>query len=148
MPTAARYRPRRYPSDTTIAEWALLEPLLPIEASQIKTGGHPEKWPRRQIVDAIRYLVDNGTKWRALPADFPPWQTVYGFFARWNRAGVVTFIRDQLRRRIRTDKGRCPFPVNRPHAPPRAGWNLNPDGAQEDNEPVAEKPGPGSGCHQ
>nr|WP_106977078.1 transposase [Streptomyces sp. NRRL S-920] len=31
--------------------------------------------------------------------------------ARWNQAGVVTFIRDQLRRHIRTDKGRCPFPV-------------------------------------
>lgn len=84
---------------------------MPIEASQTKTGGHPEKWPRRQIVDAIRYLVDNGAKWRSLPADFPPWQTVYGFFARWNRAGAVTFIRDQLRRHIRTGKGRCPFPV-------------------------------------
>ncbi|GGV74015.1 DDE transposase [Streptomyces longisporoflavus] len=111
MPTTARHRPRRYPSDTTIAEWALLEPLLPIEACQTKTGGHPEKWPRRQVVDAIRYLVDNGAKWRSLPADFPPWQTVYGFFARWNRAGLVTFIRDQLRRHIRTGKGRCPFPV-------------------------------------
>ncbi len=40
-------RPRRYPSDTTIAEWALLEPLLPVPACQTKTGGHPEKWPRR-----------------------------------------------------------------------------------------------------
>lgn len=27
--------------------------------------------------------VDNGCKWRALPSDFPPFQTVYGFFARW-----------------------------------------------------------------
>lgn len=41
----------------------------------------------------------------------PPWETVYGFFWRWNRAGVVTSIRDQLRRRIRTGKGRCPHPV-------------------------------------
>ncbi|MDQ1012154.1 transposase [Streptomyces sp. V4I23] len=94
-----------------MAECALIEPLLPTPACQTKAGGHPEKWPRRDIVDAIRFIVDNGAKWRALPADFPPWQTVYGFFWRWNRAGVVTFIRDQLRRRIRTDKGRCPFPV-------------------------------------
>lgn len=86
MPTAVRHRPRRYPSDTR------------------------EVAPR-QIVDAIRYLVDNGAKWRSLHADFPPWRTVYGFFARWNRAGVVTFIRDQLRCHIRTSKGRCPFPV-------------------------------------
>jgi transposase len=109
MPAASRRR--RYPSDTSVAEWALLEPLLPIPACQTKTGGHPEKWPRREIVDGIRYIVDNGAKWRALPADFPPWETVYGFFWRWNRAGVVTYIRDQLRRRIRTGKGRCLHPV-------------------------------------
>jgi len=109
MPAASRRR--RYPSDTSVAEWALLEALLPVPACQTKTGGHPEKWPRREIVDGIRYIVDNGAKWRALPADFPPWETVYGFFRRWNRTGVVTYIRDQLRRRIRTGKGRCPHPV-------------------------------------
>ena len=48
MPAA--FRRRRYPSDTSAAEWALLEPLLPIPACQTKTGGHPEKWPRREIV--------------------------------------------------------------------------------------------------
>ncbi|MDF9816693.1 IS5 family transposase [Streptomyces sp. SPB162] len=104
-------RRRRYPSDTTAAEWALLEPLLPAPAWQTKAGGRPEKWPRRQIVDAIRYIVDNGAKWRALPADFPPWETCYGFFWRWSRAGIVVGIRDQLRRRIRTNLGRCPYPV-------------------------------------
>ncbi len=65
-------RRRRYPSDTTAAEWALIEPLLPVPACQTRAGGRPEKWPRRAIVDAIRYVVDNGAKWRALPADFPP----------------------------------------------------------------------------
>lgn len=39
------------------------------------------------------------------------WETVYGFFWRWNRAGVVTHIRDQLSLKIRTGKGRCPHPV-------------------------------------
>ncbi len=37
MPTTVRHRPRRYPSDTTIAEWALLGPLLPVEACRTKT---------------------------------------------------------------------------------------------------------------
>jgi hypothetical protein len=64
---------RRYPSDTT--EWALIEPLLPVPACRTPTGGRPEAHPRREIVDAIRYVVDNGIKWRVLPADFPPWQT-------------------------------------------------------------------------
>jgi transposase len=31
----------------------------------------------RRIVDAIFYVLRNGVTWRALPLDFPPWQTVY-----------------------------------------------------------------------
>lgn len=62
----------RYPSDTSDAERALAEPLLPTPACDTPRGGAPEKHPRREIVDAIRYVVDTGCKWRALPADFPP----------------------------------------------------------------------------
>ncbi|PAZ16193.1 hypothetical protein CLM62_09350 [Streptomyces sp. SA15] len=68
-----------YPSDTSDLEWALLERLLPTPACQTPKGGAPEKWPRRRVVDSIRYIVDNGAKWRALPADFGiPWRTVSG----------------------------------------------------------------------
>ncbi|MFF1444367.1 transposase [Streptomyces sp. NPDC058295] len=35
--------------------------------------GRPEGHCHRAVLDAIRYLVDNGDKWRAIPADFPPW---------------------------------------------------------------------------
>ncbi len=108
--TSAAGRTRRYPSDATDAEWALIQPLLPVPACTTASGGHPEKHPRRDIVDAIRYLIDNGCKWRALPADFPPWKTVYGFFTRWSRDHVVTGIRDTLRERIRTRAGRHPQP--------------------------------------
>jgi len=61
-------RERRYPSDTTDAEWAVLEPLLPVPACRLPAGGRPEKHPRRNIVDAIRYVNDNGIKWRAFPS--------------------------------------------------------------------------------
>ncbi|MFJ8669746.1 transposase [Streptomyces sp. NPDC093600] len=77
MPASSRRR-SRYSSDTKIAEWALIEPLSPVPAYRTKTGGHPEKWPRRDFVDAIRHIVDNGAKWRALPAVFPPWETCSG----------------------------------------------------------------------
>jgi putative transposase len=103
-------RVRRYPSDTTDAEWALIQPLLPVPACHTPAGGRPEKHPRRAIVDAIRYLTDNGGKWRALPADFPPWQTVHGFFTRWAKTGVVEQIRDTLREQIRIQAGRTPQP--------------------------------------
>lgn len=103
-------RVRRYPSDTTDAEWALIQSLLPMPACQTALGGRPEKHPRRQIVDAIRYITDNGIKWRALPADFPPWKTVHGFFTRWAKAGVVDQVRDRLREQIRIHAGRNPQP--------------------------------------
>ncbi|MFJ3804701.1 IS5 family transposase [Streptomyces sp. NPDC090088] len=97
----------RYPSDTTDAEWALIEALLPPAACE--TGrGRPEKRPRREIVDGIRYLVDNGIKWRAMPSDFPPWRTIYGFARRWAAAGVISLIRDQLRRAVRLAGGKTP----------------------------------------
>ncbi|MFJ9382087.1 transposase, partial [Streptomyces sp. NPDC101455] len=53
-------RTSRYPSDMSDVEWALIEPLLPTAACLTPRGGAPEKWPRREIVDGIRYLVDNG----------------------------------------------------------------------------------------
>jgi transposase len=108
---AAAMRQSRYPSDTTSAEWALSEPLLPEPACETSRGGRPEKHPRREIVDAIRYVVDTGCKWRALPADFPPWRTVWGFMARWAAAGVIGQIRDHLSGRIRREMGRGPRAV-------------------------------------
>ncbi|MFQ6197030.1 transposase, partial [Streptomyces sp. NPDC000405] len=44
----------------TDAEWALIEPLLLPAASTTSRGRYPEKWPRRDIVNGIRYLVGNG----------------------------------------------------------------------------------------
>ncbi|MEU6016681.1 IS5 family transposase [Streptomyces sp. NPDC047515] len=104
-------RQRRYPSDMTGAEWALIEPLLPEPACETRAGGRPEKHPRREIVDAIRYVVDTGCKWRALPADFPPWRTVWGFMARWAACGVIGQIRDHLSGRIRREMGKGPRAV-------------------------------------
>ncbi|GAB2901309.1 hypothetical protein GCM10027074_78420 [Streptomyces deserti] len=33
---------------------------MPTPACETSKGGRPEKHPRREIVDAIRYVVDNG----------------------------------------------------------------------------------------
>src|SRR5690348_14183064 len=98
-------RLRRYPTDTTDAQWAVLAPLLPTPACQRGSGGRPERHHRRAIIDAIFYLVDNGVKWRALPADFPPWRTVYGFVARWSDDLTTITLVDQLRTQLRIAHG-------------------------------------------
>jgi transposase len=99
-------RPRRYPSDATGAEWALIAPLLPVPACQTHAGGRPETHCRRAVVDAIRYVTHNGCVWRALPADFPPWRTVYGIYQRWNATGATLALHDALRAAARQAAGR------------------------------------------
>jgi transposase len=88
------------------AEWRVTERLLPLPAWRWGRGGRPEEHCRRAIVDAIRYVVDNGCKWRALPVDFPPHPTVYAFFVRWERAQYVDDPHDALRDRLRRRDGR------------------------------------------
>ena len=104
-------RSRRYPSDTTDGEWALIAPLLPVPACQTPVGGRPEEHRRRVVVDAIRYVIHNGCVWRALPADFPPWRTVYGLFQRWNTTGATIALHDALRAAARLAAGRAAEPT-------------------------------------
>jgi len=103
-------RERRYPTDVTDAQWAVLDPLLPDPAWLAGRGGRREKHCRRMIVDAILYVVDNGIKWRALPADFPPWPTVYKRFALWEKVGASQRMLDALRDRARLSAGRAAAP--------------------------------------
>jgi putative transposase len=88
----------------------VLEPLLPVMLCLTPLGGRPEKHRRRTMIDAMFYLVDNGIKWRALPADFPPWRTVYCLHARWKEGEVLADITDMLDAAIRTAAGRHPEP--------------------------------------
>jgi hypothetical protein len=60
-----------YPPDMSDAEWAITEATLPEPAWQQGRGGRPAKLCRRDIVDAIRYLVKEGIQWRAMLADLP-----------------------------------------------------------------------------
>jgi transposase len=99
-------RQQRYPSDASDEQWALIEPLLP----PVKTGGRPEKHSRRAVVDAILYVVRTGCAWRQLPADFPPWQTVYWYFNQWEQAKVTEKILPVVRGQLRVQEGRDPEP--------------------------------------
>jgi putative transposase len=103
-------RAPRYPSDLTDEQWIALEPALPAMLCDTELGGRPEKHHRRTMLDAVLYVVDNGIMWRALPADFPPWQTVYGLHARWKADGVLADIADLLRASVRVAAGRHPEP--------------------------------------
>jgi len=82
-----------------------MEPLLPSPS----VGGRPEKHPRREIVNAILYVVRTGCAWRMLPNEYPPWQTVFWYFKRWRADGTVDAMLDRLRDQIRDAAGRDPM---------------------------------------
>ena len=95
---------KSYPSDLTDAQWQLIEPLLPNEAAI----GHPRNVQLRDIVDGIFYVQREGCTWRALPGDFPPWQTVYGYLRRWQQWAIWQRVYDSLRRQLREKMGKKP----------------------------------------
>ena len=70
------------------------------------TTGRPRKHDYREIVNAIFYVLSNGLKWRALPHDMPPWQTVYHYFRCWRLLGYWQLWNQRLRERLRLCLGR------------------------------------------
>jgi transposase len=95
--------PRRpYPSDLTDREWAVIEHLVP----RAKPGGRPEQYPKREILNAIFYVVRSGGVWRMLPHDFPPWELVYHYFWLWKQDGSWQLIHDLLRGDVRVATGK------------------------------------------
>ncbi|WP_328754255.1 IS5 family transposase [Streptomyces sp. NBC_01453] len=85
--------------DMTDAQWARLEPLLPVGVKP----GRPPVHPKRQLIDGIRWRTRAGTPWRDVPERYGSWQTVYGLFRRWQRDGTWKHILEQLQARADAD---------------------------------------------
>lgn len=93
---------RRYSSDLTDAQWETIAPLLNCQRKR--------RHDLRDITDALFYVVKTGVQWRYLPAEFPPWQTVYYYFRQWKRSGLIERIHDALRQAVRRKAERSPHP--------------------------------------
>ncbi|MDI9635514.1 IS5 family transposase, partial [Geitlerinema splendidum] len=61
-----------------------------------------EMW---EVLNAIFYVLCEGCCWRALPGDFPVWQTVYTYFRNWRKDGTWLKIHDTLRKCLRVEEG-------------------------------------------
>lgn len=83
-------RSKRYPTDLTDEEWALVRVFLPARPRR----GRKPATDLREVLNALRYLARTGGGWRMLPKDFPPWQTVYWWFRRFVRRLLFRTIHD------------------------------------------------------
>jgi transposase len=105
---------RPYATDLSDARWALIEPVLSAWRAEGAAAGPAITQPvhdLREIVNAILYVNRAGCAWHLLPYDFPPYQTVYGYYAAWEKDGTAEAIRDLLRARVREQAGRAGEPA-------------------------------------
>lgn len=94
---------KAYPSDLKNEEWQHIQILLPKPQGKGRRRSPAET---REQLNAIWYVLSTGCQWRALPHDFPAWQTVYGYFLELSRQGVWEEINQILRRGLRGQEGR------------------------------------------
>ena len=92
----------KYASDLTDAEWAVIEPLMPVR----RPTGRPRRTKLRDVFDALLYVVTTGCQWRMLPNDFPPVSTVRGYFYAWRNDGLLDEMNRALVEAARLAEGR------------------------------------------
>src|SRR5512135_1963550 len=94
-----------YPSDLTDQQWAIIEPLIPVN-----TVGRPRTVDMREVLNALFYLNRSGCQWDMLPHDLPAKSTVSDHFAQWRDDGTWQRILDALRQQVRAAGGHDPSP--------------------------------------
>ncbi len=98
-----------YPSDVTDQQWALIEPFFSRPPPH-SGPGRPCEVDLREVVNALFYHAREGCSWRALPHDFPAWNSVYHYFREWNTDGTWQKVLDVLRPLARVQAGRALTP--------------------------------------
>lgn len=88
-----------YPDDLSDKEWEQIEPIL--KANTYRNAGTRRKYPRREMLNAIFYILRTGCRWTDLPHDFPPWKSVYAQFLRWRERDMFMKMNRALRRSLR-----------------------------------------------
>jgi putative transposase len=97
---------KRYTSDLTDNEWAILEGLVP----PAKTGGRHRTVNMREVFNAIFYLLKTGCQWANLPGDFPPYSTVFDYYNQWRKTKIWQQFNEALREQVRVAEEREPTP--------------------------------------
>jgi len=106
LPRPAHQRRRPYPTDVGDEEWAFVAPYLLLCP---ETAGQ-RRHDRREVFNALRWLVRAGAPWRLLPTNFPPWAAVYQQTQRWLAAGCFEALVHDLRMLLRWAAGRTADP--------------------------------------
>jgi len=97
---------KRYASDSSDKEWALIAP----ELAQAEGPGRKRTVNLREVVNAIFYRTRTGCQWRMLPKEFPDWRHVWYYYKKWTGDGTWERLNELLRRLVRRAVGKHPDP--------------------------------------
>ena len=96
---------KKYATDVTDEQWAIIEPILTGASCENRRGRH-RTVSLRDVLNTIFYINRTGCQWDLLPHDLAPKSTVYDYFAKWRDDGTLDKILTALRTRIRVQAGR------------------------------------------
>jgi putative transposase len=100
---------KKYPSELTDEQWAIVEPMIP-PAKQNPRGGRPREVDMREVLNTLFYLNRSGCQWDMLPHDLLPKSTVYDYCAQWRDDETWATLVKALRERTRVEAGHEPTP--------------------------------------
>ena len=75
---------KKYASDISPEKFAEILPVL----QSVRKRTKPTTVDLHEVFCAVLYVLRTGCQWRFLPSDFPKWQTVYSYFAKWREPGA------------------------------------------------------------
>ena len=65
----------------TDEQWAVVAPLIPDKRR--RDGKGRPRVPPRHVLNGVLWVLWSGAQWRALPSEYPPYQTCHRRFQEW-----------------------------------------------------------------
>lgn len=88
--------------ELTDSQWEFIKEYLPIQRKR--------KYDLRQITNGIFWMLRIGSQWRNLSEKYPPWQSVYYYYRKWNMDGTTELLNNKLNQLERKRQGKKSTP--------------------------------------
>lgn len=76
----------------TPEQYKMIESCLPKQRGNVRVHN-------LQTINAILYVIENGCKWRSLPASYGNWHTIYVRMNRWSKNGVLKNLFETMQKK-------------------------------------------------
>ena len=91
-----------YPSDLTDCQWQFIEKIMSDKRKRKKS--------LRTVWNGILYLLVSGCQWRMLPKEYGPWESIYYYYRKWKKEGLIEEVHEELVLKVRNEAGKQESP--------------------------------------